>query len=72
MTAVSLPEDLMELEAEALRGIDTQVIIVPPGCVRIGSCAFADCPNLQYVLLPEGGTLAADALSGTAAELLYR
>ncbi len=72
MTAVSLPEDLMELEAEALRGIDTQVIIVPAGCAKIGSCAFADCPNLQYVLLPEGVTLAADALSGTAAELLYR
>ena len=72
MTVVQLPEDLTVLEAEALRGTGAQAVIVPAGCTEIGSRAFADCPDLQYVLLPEGVTLATDALSGTEAELLYR
>ncbi len=72
MTVVQLPEDLTALEAEALRGTGAQVVIVPAGCTEIGSRAFADCPDLQYVLLPEGVALATDALSGTEAELLYR
>ena len=72
MTVVQLPEDLTALEAEALRGIGAQVVIVPAGCTEIGSRAFADCPDLQYVLLPEGVVLATDALSGTEAELLYQ
>ena len=72
MTVVQLPKDLTVLEAEALRGTGAQVVIVPAGCTEIGSRAFADCPDLQYVLLPEGVALATDALSGTEAELLYR
>lgn len=72
MTVVQLPEDLTALEAEALRGTGAQVVIVPAGCSEIGSRAFADCPDLQYVLLPEGVVLATDALSGTEAELLYQ
>ena len=72
MTVVQLPEDLTVLGAEALRGTGAQVVIVPAGCTEIGSRAFADCPDLQYVLLPEGVALATDALSGTEAELLYQ
>ena len=72
MTVVQLPEDLTALEAEALRGTGAQAVIVPAGCTEIGSRAFADCPDLQYVLLPEGVALATEALSGTEAELLYR
>ena len=72
MTVVQLPEDLTVLGAEALRGTGAQVVIVPAGCTEIGSRAFADCPDLQYVLLPEGVAVATDVLSGTEAELLYR
>ncbi len=72
MTVIQLPENLTVLGAEALRGTGAQAVIVPAGCTEIGSRAFADCPDLQYVLLPEGVALATDALSGTEAELLYK
>ncbi len=72
LEVTKLPENLTVLGAEALRGTGAQAVIVPAGCSEIGSRAFADCPDLQYVLLPEGVVLATDALSGTEAELLYR
>ena len=68
---IRLPEGLICLEAEALSGVSGQAAAVPAGCGRIGSRAFADCPGLRLLFLPEGIELAPDALSGTGAEIVY-
>ena len=68
---IRLPEGLIRLEAEALSGVSGRAAVVPPDCGQIGSRAFADCPALRLLFLPQGIVLAPDALSGTAAEIVY-
>ena len=71
LEVIRLPEGLICLEAEALSGVSGQAAVVPADCGQIGSRAFADCPDLLLLFLPEGITLAPDALSGTGAEIVY-
>ena len=69
---LELPGGLMEIKAEAFSGIPAEVIIIPEGCVKVGSRAFADCPNLQYVRIPYSvNDLAQDAFEGTNAIIVY-
>ena len=34
-------------------GIDAEVVLIPESCVSIGSRAFANCPNLKYVIVSD-------------------
>ena len=71
---VILPADLTHIEEEAFAGIDAEVIEVPEGCVSIGERAFADCPNLRYVIVSDLNAIniAGDALEGTDAIFIER
>jgi len=63
-TVLDLPADLTVIEDGAFIGSDAEMVIIPAGCTSIGSRAFADMPNLRYVQLPAGATVAADAFEG--------
>lgn len=63
-TALDLPADLTAIEAGAFIGADAEMVIIPAGCTSIGSRAFANMPNLRYVQLPEGTSVAEDAFAG--------
>ena len=69
---LTLPEATVQVKDEAFAGASAQVVIVPEGCTQIGARAFADCPDLQYVLLPIDTevTVAADAFEGSAPTVL--
>lgn len=64
-----LPINLTSIDEEAFMGIDAEVVLVPESCISIGARAFADCPNLRYVIVPDLDAIdvAADALEGTDA-----
>lgn len=61
---LDLPADVVAIEEGAFLGTDAEMVIIPEGCVSIGSRAFADMPNLRYVRVPAGTTVAADAFDG--------
>lgn len=63
-TVLDLPADLTVIEDGAFIGADAEMVIIPAGCTSIGSRAFADMPNLRYVQLPAGATVATDAFEG--------
>ena len=44
-----IPDSAMNVEAEAFRNISAAYVLVPDSTAVIGSKAFADCGNLQYV-----------------------
>ncbi len=47
--ALTLPASLTELEEEAFAGGAFSYVVVPAQVTKIGSRAFADCRNLQYI-----------------------
>ena len=62
-----LPDSLTTIEAEAFEGGAFTYVQLPEGVTSIGSRAFADCPNLAYIYIPEEtGTIASDAFSGVS------
>ncbi|MBE5795874.1 MAG: leucine-rich repeat domain-containing protein [Clostridiales bacterium] len=63
-SVLDLPADVVTIEACAFLGTDAEMVIIPEGCVSIGSRAFADMPNLRYVQVPAGTSVAADAFEG--------
>ena len=65
MGVLYLPADLTAIEEEAFMNADCQAILIPDGCVSIGSRAFADCESLVYIRIPASVTdMAEDALEG--------
>ena len=65
LALLTLPAQLKTVEAEACMGLPCEGIIVPDGCARIDSRAFADCQNLIYLRMPATVTdIAADAFEG--------
>lgn len=48
-----LPAKLASIEAEAFAGADVQGVEIPDGCTSIGSRAFADCDDLEFVYMPD-------------------
>ena len=70
-TVLRLPAGLTELEAEALAGTAAEKIIVPQGVTRIGDRAFADCPNLKELELPEGITFGGEPLKDSGPVFVY-
>ena len=69
-----LPTGLTTIYSEAFAGINAEVVLVPDGCVSIASKAFANCPNLRYVIVDDLSKIdiAADALDGTNAEFIEK
>ncbi len=63
-SVLNLPADLTVVESGAFIGTDAEMVIIPAGCTSIGSRAFADMPNLRYVHVPAGASVAADAFAG--------
>ena len=62
-----LPDSLTTIEAEAFEGGAFRYVQLPEGAIMIGSRAFADCPSLAYIYIPEEtGTIAVDAFSGVS------
>ena len=71
-TVLNLPAGLQRIEEEAFEGVMAEKIAVPSGVTVIESRAFADCSNLFALDLPQGLTIAPDALEGCAhAVVLY-
>ena len=80
---VFLPNGVEIIEERAFEGTAGEVYSLPDGCVRIESLAFANCPNMQLITIPDSVTyIAEDAFSGndmmvrcrypsTAAEFAY-
>ncbi len=68
-----LPSKLTAIREEAFAGIDSEIIVVPDGCLRIEARAFADCSNLKYIWIPGSVTnIAEDAFDGsTHVKLVY-
>ena len=57
MAVLRLPEGLAFLGEEAFAGTGAECVICPPGLESIGPRAFADCPGLRQILIPESVTL---------------
>ncbi|MBE5796384.1 MAG: hypothetical protein E7327_03295 [Clostridiales bacterium] len=74
LKTLKLPAALTVIEDEAFVGIAAEVVVIPASCTSIGSHAFADCPNLKYIVMPKGGsiTTANDAFEGCNAVILYK
>ena len=52
-----LPAYVTVIEEEAFSGIAAITLIIPESCERIESNAFADCPFLQYVIIPANSSV---------------
>ncbi len=65
MRCLHLPEQLSTIDDEAFMGTEAQAIIIPDGCNRIGNLAFANSPDLIYVMIPSSVTeMAENAFQG--------
>ena len=63
---LALPDSLEEIGAEAFAGVRASRIVVPAGCLSVGSRAFADTPGLIRVRIPASVTaIASDAFDGS-------
>ena len=62
-----LPAALEEIGAEAFLGASMQKVTIPNGVKKIGSRAFALCPNLLAIVIPDSvETIADDAFAGVS------
>ena len=66
---LTLPAALTELGEEAFVGGMFRFALLPAGAASIGARAFADCPALNYVYIPESVTAIADDAFDTASGL---
>ncbi len=65
LLTLNLPSALKTIEEEAFAGTNAQRIVIPSGCTRIGSRAFAFSDNLVSVVIPSSVTsIAEDAFLG--------
>ena len=67
-----LPDNLKIIEDEAFAGCAFQYAYLPEGTEAIGSKAFADCPNLTFIHIPESCTsIAKDAFAGVTGLTIF-
>ena len=73
LNVLRLPAATLHIEDEAFEGCAFQGVIIPDGCTSIGSKAFADCENLQYVCIPASvTTIAGDAFTNSELAVIDR
>lgn len=61
-----LPASLKTVEASAFEGMSMKAVLLPDGCERIESRAFANCPHLEYIRIPSSVIyIASDAFEGS-------
>lgn len=62
---LELPTNLTFIEDQAFMSSSAVNVVIPNGCISIGAAAFADCTELQYIVIPESvKSIADDAFSG--------
>ena len=64
----TLPAGIKVIGEEAFRGLDMQVVKCPEGLEEIGRDAFADCPRLREIYIPESVEMIAEDICGGCAE----
>ena len=65
LVTFKLPAALTTIADEAFEGSVAEAFEIPAGCTSIGSRAFADCPNLKYLVIYSNSiSIADDALEG--------
>ena len=71
---LALPAGTQTVEVDAFAGCAAEVAVVPSACTKICSRAFADCPNLEYVLVdsPDDIRIAEDAFAGSSVTVLEK
>ena len=55
-----LPRDLQQIGDEAFRGCEFSCVLLSDGIGEIGARAFADSPNLRYIVIPASVTIIPD------------
>ncbi len=72
MGVMNLPKDVTVIEAQAFAGSSAAVVSIHDGCTKIGSKAFANCPNLYRIYIPASVTdIALDAFEGCPNLVIY-
>ncbi|MBR4459043.1 MAG: leucine-rich repeat protein [Clostridia bacterium] len=62
---ILLPAELTEIDVEAFSGMGCRAVILPEGCLSVGSKAFSGCSKLIYVYIPSSvKNIADDAFEG--------
>ncbi len=70
-TQLVLPAGTVRIEREAFAGINAEEVVIPDGCEYIGPMAFANCPTLRLINIPDSVTFIADsAFTGTNVTIL--
>ena len=68
---LKLPRFLTEIGDEAFAGIASKKIVISDKTVTIGARAFADCPNLRFLVIPDSvQSISDDALDGCSDVIL--
>ncbi len=69
---LKLPSSLNKIEDEAFSGIAAKRVMLAEDVSKIGSLAFANCPNLIAIYIPENCTsIATNAFSGVSGHTIY-
>lgn len=72
MAAAALPAQMKTVEAEAFMGTQISKVILPSGCTRIDTCAFACMPALVRVVIPDSVvSIAPDAFSRSPNVIIF-
>lgn len=69
LATVELPYWLTTIEEEAFRGTAVECVILPVGVREIGAYAFADCPSLREVRIPDFPVIDPTAFDGHRSDL---
>ncbi len=72
MTVLRLPGMINVIEDEAFENLACEAIIIPDGCISIGSHAFYNCRNLKYIRVPADTEIASDAFEGCESVVIDR
>lgn len=67
-----MPGALTDIEAEAFAGCAFTFVKLSENTVNIGSRAFADCPNLKYIYIPEGAAVDETAFENVEGLTVFR
>ena len=66
LKVLSLPAFLQQIDDEAFMLTSVEKVVIPDGCTRIGKMAFAGCPDLIEIVIPESvASIADDAFANT-------